>query len=162
MYSNERLQQALNAFSAQHEKLKANFLEFTKFIQKLDATQEYLKGLSEFHRSDPDLVEVNFAGRRVTFHFSSTRSDEKGMLNGIVKYYNCLSFPEEKHLYLGEFTFWGDGETNFTRGLPEYNLYITHEDSAIYIVMSSLKKAISSELCSGCCSDGPNGPHTLG
>lgn len=162
MYSNDSLRQELNIFSAQHEELKANFLEFTKYIQNLEATPEYLKHLSVVQNSDLDLFEVNFAGKRVVFHFSSTRSDEKGMLNGVVKYYNYLSFPEEKHLHLGEFTFRRNGETNLTYGPEEDNRYITHEDSAIYIVMSSLNKAISSEMCSGCCSDGPNGQHTLG
>lgn len=137
------LHQTLETSANRHLQLSSRFDKFAKHVETQVTPQEFhIKGITVSLHPEQGLFTTTFAGRTLYFVFSSTAKDKEALV-GNVKCYLKMKFPEQAYIELGNFTFTGSGQTNFTE--PEYNdpLTIDSELSSLHIALHFIHKSLS-------------------
>lgn len=119
MLNEKQLHDQLSNAALQHRKLAAKFAEMAKHVEtQMSAPRYPVPGIATTLQLEQGFFTTTFAGRTLSFVFSSSLGTE-GSLIGQVACYLKKDFPQPVHLALGGFGFSASGQTSRTV-LPDH------------------------------------------
>lgn len=140
-----RLRDNINKASKQHMALAAVFEEFAHFVKDcvLSPALANHSILVSLHL-DQYCFTTSFAGRLVTFVFSSSMEDKNnGDLIGNVTCYLKKDFPEPKQIEFGGFTFNEAGITNVEIPGSNETIHITNDLGTFFMALHFIHDSLS-------------------
>ncbi|MGL4249770.1 MAG: hypothetical protein ACRCR1_03790 [Aeromonas sp.] len=144
MLTDNELLTVLTTTSRQHITLIAKYSEFTENLEHaFGSPNSAMKGLSVRCIPDSTTVDINFVGISLRLVFStSIRKEEPNRTIGIVRCYSLETYPEEKSVDVGGFTFKPNGDSDLIDPSEDEPLNITHQRSAWHIGMHLIHEAL--------------------
>lgn len=144
MLTEDELCTALITTSRQHITLTAKYFEFAENLEHaFGSPNSEMKGLSVRRISNATTVGINFVGISLRFVFSTAISkEEPNSAIGIVRCYSLETYPEEKSVDVGGFTFKPNGDSDLIAPSEGKPLNITYQRSAWHIGMYLIHQAL--------------------
>lgn len=144
MLTENELLTALTTTSRQHITLAAKYSDFADNLEHaFGSPNSAMKGLSVRRIPDTTNVDINFVGISLRLVFSTAiRKEEPNRNIGIVRCYSLETYPEEKSVDVGGFTFKPNGDSDLIDPSEDEPLNITHQRSAWHIGMHLIHAAL--------------------
>ncbi|MGS4906618.1 hypothetical protein ACVDHI_00425 [Aeromonas sp. 25-248] len=144
MLTEDELRTALITTSRQHITLTAKYSEFAENLEHaFGSPNSEMKGLSVRRIPDTSTIEINFVGISLRLIFSTViRKEEPNRNIGIVRCYSLETYPEEKSVEVGGFTFKPNGDSDLIDPAEDEPFNITHHRSAWHIGMHLIHQAL--------------------
>jgi hypothetical protein len=140
-----QLHDNLDKASTQHTALASVFREFANFVKDcIQAPSIANHSITSSLHLDHGFFTTTFAGRTVSFVFSSSLEDEKSVnLVGNVQCYIKKEFPEPKQIEFGGFTFNEEGYTNIK--IPDSNetIHIANDIGTLLMALHFIHDSLS-------------------
>lgn len=144
MLTENELLTALTTTSRQHITLTAKYSEFAENLEHaFGSPRSEMKGLSVKRTPDTATVGIDFVSISLRLVFSTViRKEEPNRTIGIVRCYSLETYPEEKSVDIGGFTFKPNGDSDLIDPSEDEPLNITHQRSAWHIGMHLIHEAL--------------------
>ncbi|NOS87047.1 MAG: hypothetical protein HOP34_00655 [Methylococcaceae bacterium] len=139
-----QLNQRLEKIPARHNQLTSKFELFAKHVESQVTAQGFhISGITASLKLEQGLLITTFAGRTLTFAFSSILEENQALM-GHVKCYLTKELEEQKQIEIGEFTFKANGESNLTSPQEvDEPLSIDIDLAALYIALQFIYESLS-------------------
>ncbi|MEQ1544858.1 hypothetical protein [Methyloglobulus sp.] len=138
-----QLHDNLDKASDQHTALTSVFDEFANFVKDCIQTPSIANhSITAALHLDQGLFTTTFAGRTVSFVFTSSL-ENSGNLIGNVKCYIKKNFPEPKQVEFGGFTFDAEGYTNINVPNSNETIHIANDIGTLLMVLHFIHESLS-------------------
>jgi hypothetical protein len=138
-----QLHDNLDKASDQHTALSAVFDEFANFVKDcIQAPSIANHSITAALHLDQGLFTTTFAGRTVSFVFTSSL-EKSGNLLGDVKCYIKKNFPDPKQIEFGGFTFDEKGYTNINIPNSNETIHIANDLGTLLMALHFIHESLS-------------------